>query len=208
MTYCINCAHLARQGNIGFAELPWFLTEEIMPKLSTVPALVPAIDALRNGLAVMMNPLMDIQFPSAHNIDLHLLFALPEMSSTEAVHTMEQLVPISYRSNGLCYGETIVRHDLVDEPGLPYDFHGDVIQTALKTAIFTSQQPLPPMDSCPYKGYTEHSDAGLPHPSRRRLCQRPHMGLTDCGCPLAHRMFGRCASTEVTTSLFAPWFAG
>lgn len=64
----------------------------------------------------------------------------------------------------------------VDEPGLPYDFHGDVIQTALKTAIFTSQQPLPPTGSCPYKGYTEHSDAGLPHPSRRRLCQRPHMG--------------------------------
>ena len=106
-------SHLARRGNIGFADLPRFLTEEITLKLSTVPALAPAIDALRNGFAVMMNPLMDIQFQSTRNIALHLLFTLPELSSTQAVCTMEQLVPISYRSNGLCYGGTIVRHDLL-----------------------------------------------------------------------------------------------
>ena len=52
-------SHLARQGNIGFADVPQFLTKEITLKLSTVPAFAPAIDALCNGFAVMINPLMD-----------------------------------------------------------------------------------------------------------------------------------------------------
>ena len=81
-------SHLARRGNIGFADLPRFLTNKITLKLSTVPALAPAIDALRNGFAVMMNPLRDIQFPSARHIALHLLFTLPELS-TQAVCTMD-----------------------------------------------------------------------------------------------------------------------
>ena len=52
-------AHLTKRNLIGYADLPRFLTEEISLKL-----LAPAINVLKNGFSVMLNPLVDTKFPS------------------------------------------------------------------------------------------------------------------------------------------------
>ena len=100
-------SYLARQGNIGFADLPRFLTNEITLKLSTVPALAPAIDALRNGFAVMMNPLMDIQFPfpsTSHRLAFFVYLAGAINSScvyngTISAHCIPLQWPLLWRNN-------------------------------------------------------------------------------------------------------------
>lgn len=106
-------SHLAQRSVIGFSDLPRFLTEEIVLKLSSHPTLQPAIDSLRNGFSLLMNPLVDIQFPSAKQLQLHLLFNLPVLSTTRAVGTIQQLVPITYRINKHCYSGMIPRLDLL-----------------------------------------------------------------------------------------------
>lgn len=104
---------LAKQDVIGFSDLPRFLTEEIILKLSSTPALQPTSDALCNGFSLMMNPLVDIQFPTAKQLQLQLLFTLPPVRSTKVVCPIQQLVPISYRINNQCYSGTIPRQDLL-----------------------------------------------------------------------------------------------
>ena len=105
-------AHLTKRNLIGYADLPRFLTEEISLKLSSVATLAPAINALKNGFSVMLNPLVDTKFPSQRKLQMHFLFLLPVLSSSASVCTMEQLIPITYRVNDACYGGILPRHDL------------------------------------------------------------------------------------------------
>ena len=105
--------HLAQRNVIGFADLPRFLTEEIALKLSSDPTLQLAIHALKNGFSLMLNPLVDVQFPSARQLRLHLLFTLPVLTASQAICTIQQLVPIIYRIDGRCYSGTIPRQDLL-----------------------------------------------------------------------------------------------
>ena len=104
--------HLNNRNLVGFADFPRFLTEELTLKLSTQPILTPAIDALRNGLSIMMKPLVDIKFPSSRKLQLHLLFMLPVLKTANEICTIEQLIPITYRADGSCYGGPMPRHDL------------------------------------------------------------------------------------------------
>ena len=104
---------LAQRNVIGFADLPRFLTEEIALKLSSDPTLQSAIHALKNGFSLMLNPLVDVQFPSARQLRLHLLFTLPVLTASQAICTIQQLVPITYRIDGRCYSGTIPRQDLL-----------------------------------------------------------------------------------------------
>lgn len=88
--------HLSRRKVIGFADFPRFLTEEISLKLSTVPSLEPAIDALKGGLSVMMNPMVEIQFPSAQQLQLYLMFVTSNYHHKRSLHfrnTNSNLVP-------------------------------------------------------------------------------------------------------------------
>ena len=86
-------AHLTKRNLIGYADLPRFLTEEISLKLSSVDTLAPAIDALKNGFSVILNPLVDTKFPSQRKLQMHFFFLLPVLSSSASVCTMEQLIP-------------------------------------------------------------------------------------------------------------------
>ena len=104
-------AHLTKRNLIGYADLPRFLTEEISLKLSSVDTLAPAIDALKNGFSVILNPLVDTKFPSQRKLQMHFFFLLPVLSSSASVCTMEQLIPITYRVNNTCYGGILPRHD-------------------------------------------------------------------------------------------------
>ena len=61
----------------------------------------------------MFNPLVDIQFPSAKQLQLHLLFTLPVITSSQPVCTIQQLVPVTYRVDGKCYSGTIPRYHLL-----------------------------------------------------------------------------------------------
>ena len=104
--------HLTKRNLIGYADLPRFLTEEISLKLSSVEALAPPITALKNGFSVILNPLVDTKFPSQRKLAMHLLFPLPILPVSNSVCRMEQLIPITYRANGTCFGGLMPRHEL------------------------------------------------------------------------------------------------
>ena len=79
-------AHLTKRNLIGYADLPRFLTEEISLKLSSVDTLAPAIDALKNGFSVILNPLVDTKFPSQRKLQMYFLFLLPVLVSLNKVY--------------------------------------------------------------------------------------------------------------------------
>ena len=59
----------------------------------------------------MMDPLVDFHFTTPRAIQIHLLFMLPEIDSSESLCTTEQLFPVSYQHDGVWYGGSIVRQD-------------------------------------------------------------------------------------------------
>ena len=71
------------------------------------------IDALRNGFALIMEPLINYELANSRTLQLQFLLTLPTLDTSRAFCTMEQLVPIAYQVNNKCFGGTIARHDLV-----------------------------------------------------------------------------------------------
>ena len=106
-------SHLTRKTLISFADLPRFLTMDLNVCLAAIPSLVHTLDALKSGFAAVMQPLVDYEFDSNKKLRLNILFTLPEISSTKALCTIEQLLPITYQNNGHCFGGPITRDDLL-----------------------------------------------------------------------------------------------
>ena len=126
-------AHLTKRNLIGYADLPRFLTAEISLKLSSVDTLAPAIDTLKKGSSVILNPLVDTKFPSQRKLQMHFLFLLPVLSSSASVCAMEQLIPITYRVNDTCYGGILP---------CDYSFHSQSTGLANCPTKLTFQFPL------------------------------------------------------------------
>ena len=91
----------------------------------------------------------------------------------------------------------------LDDSGLPYDIRGDVIQTALKSALFASQRPLPPsyQQSPRILVLTKSTpkiwllDALIPAEGIfENILIRD---VADYGCPPAQQLFGHRAGTDV-----------
>ena len=68
---------------------------------------------LKRWFPLLIEPLVDYHLVNSRNLQLHLLFTLPTLDQGTALCTMEQLVPLSYQTNGKCFGGTIARHDMV-----------------------------------------------------------------------------------------------
>ena len=98
---------------VSYADLPRFLTADLSIKLASVPSLANTLDALKDGFPLLIEPLVDYHLVNSSNLQLHLLFTLPTLDQGTALCTMGQLVPLSYQTNGKCFGGTIARHDMV-----------------------------------------------------------------------------------------------
>ena len=105
-------SHLTRKDLISFTDLPRFLTAELEIRLAKIPSMAHTIAALKAGFSIIMQPLVDYEFAASKKMQLNLLFTLPEVSSENALCILEQLVPITYRHNGLCFGGPLPRTDL------------------------------------------------------------------------------------------------
>ena len=105
-------AHLSRKTLVGFPDLPRFLTAQLELRLSRFHSLSATVSALRAGFALMIEPVVDFNVTNLCTVQIHLLFTLPNLHST-SICTLEQLSPISYQLNGLCFGGAISRHDLL-----------------------------------------------------------------------------------------------
>ena len=89
-----------------------FLTAELEIRLAKIPSMVHTIAALKAGFSIIMQPLVDYEFDANKKMELNLLFTLPEVSSANALCILEQLVPITYQHNGVCFGGPLPRNDL------------------------------------------------------------------------------------------------
>ena len=105
-------SHLTGKDLISFTDLPWFLTAELEICLAKIPSMIHTITALKAGFSIIMQPLVDYEFTANKKIQLNLLFTLPEVSAENALCILEQLVPITYQHNGLCFGGPLPRTDL------------------------------------------------------------------------------------------------
>ena len=106
-------SHLTRKTLISFADLPRFLTMDLNVRLAAIPSLVHTLDVLKSGFDAVMQPLVDYEFDSNKQLRLNILFTLSEISSTKALCTIEQLLPITYQNNSHCFGGPITRDDLL-----------------------------------------------------------------------------------------------
>lgn len=86
-------SHLATKDLISFTDLPRFLTAELEIRLAKIPSMVHTITALKAGFSIIMQPLVDYEFPADKKMELNLLFTLPEVSL----------------ENGLCFGGPLPR---------------------------------------------------------------------------------------------------
>ena len=91
-------SHITRKTVISFADLPHFITAELEIRLAQIPAMVHTITALKEGFSLILEPLVDYEFAASKKMQLSLLFTLPELSSPSALCTVEQLVPITYKT--------------------------------------------------------------------------------------------------------------
>lgn len=105
-------SHLTRKDVISFTDLPRFLTAELEIRLAKIPSMAHTIASLKAGFSIIMQPLVDYEFAANKKMQLSLLFTLPEVSSENALCILEQLVPITYQHNGLCFGGPLPRNDL------------------------------------------------------------------------------------------------
>ena len=109
-------SHLTRKDVISFTDLPRFLTAELEIRLAKIPSMAHTITctiaSLKAGFSIIMQPLVDYEFAANKKMQLSLLFTLPEVSSENALCNLEQLVPITYQHNGLCFGGPLPRNDL------------------------------------------------------------------------------------------------
>jgi len=108
-----DLAHISCKNLVSNADLPRFLTTDLSIKLASVPSLANTLDALKHGFPLLTEPLVDYHLVNSKNLQLHLLFTLPTLDQSTALCTMEQLVPLSYQTNGRCFGGKIARRDLV-----------------------------------------------------------------------------------------------
>lgn len=102
-------AHISRKNLVSYADLPRFLTTDLLIKLSSVPSLANTVNALKDGFPLLIEPLTDYHLANSLNLQLQLLFTLPTLDKQNAICIMEQLVPLSYQLEGKCFGRTIAR---------------------------------------------------------------------------------------------------
>lgn len=89
--------HVNRKKFIGFPDFPRFLTEELDHKLSTEPSRANTIDALRRGLSLMMDPLVDFRLPPHGQCKYIFCSCFPRLTapSPSVIWNNKSLSPIS-----------------------------------------------------------------------------------------------------------------
>ena len=80
--------------------------------MAKIPSMVNTFAALKAGFSIVVLHLVDYEFTANKNMQLNLLFTLPEVSLENALCILEQLAPITYRHNGFCFGGSLPRNDL------------------------------------------------------------------------------------------------
>ena len=105
--------HLSKKTLVGFSDIPRFLTADLEFRLSQFSSLSPTLASLRNGFDLMVEPVMDFQIAKSRIMQIHLVFTLPEIDGVSALCSLEQLLPISYQVDNVCFGRSITRPDLL-----------------------------------------------------------------------------------------------
>ena len=195
-------AHLSRKTLVGFPDLPRFLTADLELRFSRLPSLAPTIAALRNGFSLMMEPVVDFQLASSRTMQIHLVFTLPELDNTNALCTLEQLIPISYNKGKHCFGGSITRQDLlllscedkryvVKQAELDQCFHAEFTVLCPKHVLSTVEDPTwLGLKWVPASKFSfRHSHVSLPHcqnlPPLIHLGGRFYLSTTDTNLTLS-----------------------
>ena len=64
----LQISHLTRKDVISFTDLPRFLTEELEIRLAKIPSMVYTIAALKAGVSIIKQPLVDFEFTANNNM--------------------------------------------------------------------------------------------------------------------------------------------
>jgi len=75
---------------VSFADLPHFLTTDLLTKFASIPSLATTLDALKDGFPRLIELVIDYHFANSGNLQLQLLFTLPTLDQQDAICTMEK----------------------------------------------------------------------------------------------------------------------
>lgn len=98
--------HLTQKTLVGFSQLPRFITTEISARLDTDQSMSITTKALKEGFPLLINPFVNIEH-TGKQLDVSVLFTIPEISSLNSFCTVELLSPIKYNILGTCYSGPI-----------------------------------------------------------------------------------------------------
>ena len=96
-------ARLRQRELIGYSHLPHFVEQQLF-KFST--------RILQEGFPLMVNLMVDIEHSDA-KFELSILVTIPELTSDDALCSVEYLSPVKYNISGTCYTGPIITNDLV-----------------------------------------------------------------------------------------------
>jgi len=87
---------------VGYSDLPKFVSSNLSPKLQTDSSLQLTISALEKGLSVLASPMVDIEH-DGHDLNVNMLFLVPEIVSNENFCVIEHLTPLKFNLSGSCF---------------------------------------------------------------------------------------------------------
>lgn len=103
--------HLTQKVLIGYSHFPRFLATDISPRLDSDRSMTLTEKALKEGFPLLVNPLVNIEH-TGRQLELSVLFTVPEISDLNSFCTVELLSPIKYNISGTCYTGPITYDDL------------------------------------------------------------------------------------------------
>ena len=88
-------SRLNRKALVGYSDLPKFVSSNLSPKLQTDSSLQLTISALEEGLSVLATPMVDMEH-DGHDLNVNMLFLVPEIKSNENFCVIEHLTPLKF----------------------------------------------------------------------------------------------------------------
>lgn len=129
---------LNRKKLFGSADLPQFVFSEFITKLRGNPKLKFTIEALKNNLPILANPIVDVQH-SHNSVTINILAIVPEVPSRESFCTIEHLTPLKFNISNACYQGPVGKPNLALIT-CPYKKH--IISTSTLDKCFVSDNAV------------------------------------------------------------------
>lgn len=105
-------SRLEQKSMIGFSDLPHYVTTAISNSLVIDSDMKFTLNALNDGLSVLLHPSVDIEHNGKH-LDINILVTVPQITNFNSFCSLEYLTPIKINISNTCYTGPVRQKNLV-----------------------------------------------------------------------------------------------